>query len=449
MRVLIVDDDTNQRKVLARELMEENYAVAQADSGTKALAMIGQDNFDVLLLDLGLPDMSGQMVLRQINSRGISLATVVLTGQGSIPSVVETMKLGACDYVTKPYDITQLATVINKAAERKKLLTTNHVPKAGEQRPSNHRIITKNRDMLSILAKTRTFAQSDFPVILLGESGVGKELLAEEVHKASPRADGPFIPINCGAIPENVIESELFGHEKGAFTNAHARKQGLLEIAHGGTLFLDEIGDLPFNLQQKLLRVMDIKRFFRVGGTKQIEVDVRFVSATNKNLEKEMKNGRFRQDLYYRLTTLAINVPPLRARPDDIPLLVEHIILKSNNRSIQKKRFSESALEILRKYSWQGNIRELQNVVNRTLLLSEDKMVIGPEDILLDFNTPIVEENGRSLLDVERNHITKILNEVDGKRGEAAKILGIDPKTLYRKLSSFNCEPDEAVQIAV
>ena len=281
--------------------------------------------------------------------------------------------------------------------------------------------------------------------MLLGESGVGKELLAEEVHKASPRANGPLIPINCGAIPENVIESELFGHEKGAFTSAHIRKLGLLEIADGGTLFLDEIGELPYNLQQKLLRVIDIKRFYRVGGTKQIKVDVRFVSATNKDLEKEMKNGRFRQDLFYRLTTLTVEVPPLRARQDDIPLLVEHIIRNTNNYDLQKKRFSEKAMKKLQNYSWQGNIRELQNVINRTLLLSE-RDVIGPEDLPLDL-LRAQENNSRSLQDVERNHIAKILNEVDGKKGEAAKILGIDPKTLYRKMSSFSHEVGEAAMV--
>ena len=431
MKVLIADDDTNQRKVLAYELSGENCITAQADCGEKALKMIEKEDFDVLLLDLGLPDISGQMVLQQIKSQDTPIEIVILTGYGSISTVVETMRMGAYDYVTKPYDITQLAGIIKNAAERKMLLMENQSSNKQDKKSNSHKLITNNRGMLSVLEKTRTFAQSDFPVMLLGESGVGKELLAEEVHKASPRANGPLIPINCGAISENVIESELFGHEKGAFTSAHIRKLGLLEIADGGTLFLDEIGELPYNLQQKLLRVIDIKRFYRVGGTKQIKVDVRFVSATNKDLEKEMKNGRFRQDLFYRLTTLTVAVPPLRARQDDIPLLVEHIIRNTNNYDLQKKRFSEKAMKKLQNYSWQGNIRELQNVINRTLLLSE-RDVIGPEDLPLDL-LRAQENNSRSLQDVERNHIAKILNEVDGKKGEAAKILGIDPKTLYRK----------------
>ena len=445
MRVLIVDDDTNQRKVLAYELSSENCITAQAECGDKALKMIEKEDFDVLLLDLGLPDISGQMVLQRIKSQDIPIEIVILTGYGSISTVVETMRMGAYDYVTKPYDINRLAEIIKSAAERKMLLSENQSRNMQEKKSNNQKLVTNNRGMLSVLEKTRTFAQSDFPVMLLGESGVGKELLAEEVHKASPRANGPLIPINCGAIPENVIESELFGHEKGAFTSAHIRKLGLLEIADGGTLFLDEIGELPYNLQQKLLRVIDIKRFYRVGGTKQIKVDVRFVSATNKDLEKEMKNGRFRQDLFYRLTTLTVEVPPLRARQDDIPLLVEHIIRNTNNYDLQKKRFSEKAMKKLQNYSWQGNIRELQNVINRTLLLSE-RDVIGPEDLPLDL-LRAQENNSRSLQDVERNHIAMILNEVDGKKGEAAKILGIDPKTLYRKMSSFSNEVGAPVMV--
>ena len=421
MRVLIADDDTNQRKVLAYELSSENCITAQAECGDKALKMIEKEDFDVLLLDLGLPDISGQMVLQRIKSQDIPIEIVILTGYGSISTVVETMRMGAYDYVTKPYDINRLAEIIKSAAERKMLLSENQSRNMQEKKSNNQKLITNNRGMLSVLEKTRTFAQSDFPVMLLGESGVGKELLAEEVHKASPRANGPLIPINCGAIPENVIESELFGHEKGAFTSAHIRKLGLLEIADGGTLFLDEIGELPYNLQQKLLRVIDIKRFYRVGGTKQIKVDVRFVSATNKDLEKEMKNGRFRQDLFYRLTTLTVEVPPLRARQDDIPLLVEHIIRNTNNYDLQKKRFSEKAMKKLQNYTWQGNIRELQNVINRTLLLSE-RDVIGPEDLPLDL-LRAQENNSRSLQDVERNHIAKILNEVDGKKERLPRYL--------------------------
>ena len=235
MRVLIADDDANQRKVLAYELSGEDCITAQADCGEKALQMIEKEDFDVLLLDLGLPDISGQMVIERIKSMNIRVEIVVLTGYGSISTVVETMRMGAYDYVTKPYDIKRLSTVIKKAAERKMLLTENQSRNTQEKKSTNAQLITNNRGMLSVLEKTRTFAQSDFPVMLLGESGVGKELLAEEVHKASPRANGPLIPINCGAIPENVIESELFGHEKGAFTGAHIRKLGLLEIADGGS----------------------------------------------------------------------------------------------------------------------------------------------------------------------------------------------------------------------
>ena len=304
----------------------------------------------------------------------------------------------------------------------------------------NHNFIAQDPIMTSILEQARMFAQSDFPILILGESGVGKEVMANEVHLTSPRKNNPFIAINCGAIPKDMIESELFGHEKGAFTSAHDRKQGLLEIANHGTLLLDEIGDLPYNLQQKLLRVIETKSFFRVGGTKEIQVDVRFISATNRNLDKEITDGNFREDLYYRISTLTINIPPLRARTSDIPLLVDYIIQQNPNESIRKKRFNKEALKIAREYSWPGNVRELQNVVNRTMLLSNDRDVIFPEDISFDPIRSKKSSNGRKLKDIERDHILNILIDVKGKKGEAARILDIDPKTLYRKMLGFKNE---------
>jgi transcriptional regulator with PAS, ATPase and Fis domain len=287
--------------------------------------------------------------------------------------------------------------------------------------------------MLELLESLKKLAESEFPVLISGESGVGKELIAKAIHDASQRAEGPFVPINCGAIPENMLESELFGYEKGAFTGAFARKLGLLEIANHGTLFLDEICELTLPLQGKLLRVIETGKFFRLGGVKEASVDVKFVSATNKDIKSVVEKGDFRADLYYRISTLTLSIPPLRERKEDIPLLVEHTI--QINPGFKNRSFSKEALEILLEYPWPGNVRELQNVVHRTLLLSRNT-VIGHYELPTDLmgNPPV---SGKRLEDVEREHILKVLKEAGGHKGRAAEILGVDPKTLYRKLLSY------------
>jgi transcriptional regulator with PAS, ATPase and Fis domain len=287
--------------------------------------------------------------------------------------------------------------------------------------------------MIEILDTVKKFAASDLPVLVSGESGVGKELIAKALHDASKRAEGPFIPINCSAIPDTMLESELFGHEKGAFTGAHIRKLGLLEIASHGTLFMDEIGEMNLQLQGKLLRVIETGSFFRVGGTKEIKVDVRFISATNKEIKKEIEEGNFRNDLYYRISTLTLHVPPLRERKEDIPLLAEYVI--KNNPSFKHKKLSKNALEILSEYAWPGNVRELQNVIQRVLFLSKNN-TIEPDDLPLDL-APGHKISGRKLEDVEKEHIMNVFRDVNRQKRKAAEILGIDPKTLYRKLSMY------------
>jgi DNA-binding NtrC family response regulator len=434
MKLLVVDDDDRLRLVLANELRQENYLVEQAECGRDALEMVRHNDFDVILLDLNLPDTRGKTVIKKIKAMDVSSEVVILTGYGSIESAVETIKLGAYDYVTKPYEMKKLMTVIEKAGERKTLLEENQQLKTQLRKCTNlGRIVTKNKPFLKIIENARNFAKCDFPIMLIGETGVGKELIAEEIHRTSERAEGPFVPVNCGAIPGNMVESELFGHEKGAYTSAHAKKIGLMELANHGTLFLDEIGDFPFEFQRKLLRALETKRFFRIGGIKQIAVDVRIVSATNKDLRVEMEHDRFRKDLYYRLSTLMLNVPPLRLRSDDIPDIVENILKRMGESVLREKKFSKEAMGVLKKYRWPGNVRELQNVVYRTLLLSNNKGVIDIEDLPRDLMS-VSPQKKRRLRDVERDHILSIMEEVGGKRGEAAKILGIDPKTLYRKL---------------
>jgi DNA-binding NtrC family response regulator len=434
MRVLIVDDDKNLAYVLANELSEEGFQVDKAESGTKAMELLEKHDYDVLLLDLTMPGMGGMDVLRRLKTLELPTEVVILTGNATVPTAVEAMKLGAYDYLTKPFKTDEVRVVIQKAYEKKELLAENLVLKIQVKRQTQaQRIITKNPFMLEILENVKKVALSDFPVLICGESGVGKELIAKAVHDASKRADGPFIPINCSAIVETMLESELFGHEKGAFTGAHAKKLGLLEVAHHGTLFLDEISEMSLPLQGKLLRVIETGTFFRVGGTKEIGVDVKFISATNKDIKGEAEKANFRSDLYYRISTLTLAIPPLRERKEDIPSLIDYIL--KNNPSFGNKKFSQEAVRILSEYAWPGNVRELQNVVHRTLLLSKGDL-IEPDSLPADLMaTP--RGSYRRLEDVEREHILRVLKEVGGQRGKAADILGVDPKTLYRKLLSY------------
>ncbi|MEW6584835.1 MAG: sigma-54 dependent transcriptional regulator [Nitrospirota bacterium] len=433
MKILIADDDKNLRKVLSNELAENGYSVAEADNGVKAVQMLEKDDHDVLLLDLNMPGMSGLDLLKKIKELDIPTEVIVLTAYASVSTAVEAMKNGAYDYLTKPFQIEELSTVIEKAYEKKKLLNENLRLKSQIKRQSQKKkIVTENQLMLEVLETAKRFALSDLPVLIYGESGVGKELVAEALHAASRRSDGPFIPINCSAIPENMLESELFGHEKGAFTGAYAKKLGLLEIANQGTVFLDEIGELNPQLQGKLLRVIETGSFFRVGGVKEVQVDVRFISATNKDLKKEVDEGGFRQDLYYRISSLTLEVPPLREKKEDIPLLVDYII---GNSAFRNVAVSKRALDVLSEYSWPGNVRELQNVIHRALFLAKNS-VIDVNDLPPDISVG-QRIAGKKLEDVEREHILKVYREVGGQKRKAAEILGVDPKTLYRKLSTY------------
>ncbi|MEW6569616.1 MAG: sigma-54 dependent transcriptional regulator [Nitrospirota bacterium] len=434
IKLLLADDDKNLRKVLMNELTDAGYDVSEADTGMKAMEMIEKNEYDIVLLDLKMPGINGMDILKKIKEVEIPVEVIILTAHGTVSSAVDAMKMGAYDYLTKPFQIEELMTIIDKAYEKKKLINENLILKSQIKRQSEtKKIITRSPAMLAILETAKKFAESDFPVLICGESGVGKELIARNIHDLSKRSEGPFVPINCSAIPETMLESELFGHEKGAFTGAYTKKLGLLEIANQGTLFLDEIGELSAQLQGKLLRVIETGIFFRVGGTKEIKVDVRFVSATNKDIKKEVESEEFRPDLYYRVSTLTLLIPPLRERKMDIPLLVDHII--GNNSAFKNKKFSKKALEVLINYPWPGNVRELQNVVYRTLFLSKNN-VVEPHDLPSDLFAEY-RVSGKRLEDVEKEHILKIYREVKGQKRKAAEILGVDPKTLYRKLFSY------------
>ncbi len=434
MKILVADDDTNLRKVLANELSEEGFEVDTAESGTKAIDLFGNDEYDILLLDLTMPGLGGLDVLKKIKALELPTEVVILTGNATVPTAVEAMKLGAYDYLTKPFKLMELKTVLAKAYEKKGLSRENLVLKEQIKRESEiQKIITNSPLMSGILENVKKVSTSPLPVLIYGESGVGKELIARAIHHESNRAHRPFVPINCGAIPENMLESELFGFEKGAFTGAYAKKLGLLEIANEGILFLDEICELPPALQVKLLRVIETGRFFRIGGIKEVQVDVKFIAATNKDIKSEAEKGQFRSDLYYRISALALSIPPLRERKEDIPLLVDHTI--KNTPAFKGKSFDKEALKILALYPWPGNVRELLNVVHRTLLLAKNDLV-GADDLPIDL-IGSSKANGKRLKDVEREHILKVLKEAGGQRTKAAEILGVDPKTLYRKLLDY------------
>ncbi len=434
IRILIADDEKNLRTVLAKELSDEGYEVRETDNGSNAAGLLEKDEYDVLLLDLNMPGMDGMEVLKKIKSLELPTEVIILTGHGTVSTAVQAMKLGAYDYLTKPFKTEELKAIVEKAYEKKKILSENLRLKTQIKRQSETQgIITESPLMLEILETVKKVAVSDFPIVIYGESGTGKELVARAIHDASPRADGPFIPLNCGAIPGTMLESELFGHEKGAFTGAHERKLGLLEIAGNGTLFLDEIGELPMPLQVKLLRAIETSRFFRVGGVKEVRVNVKFISASNKDIKAEVEKGAFRADLYYRISALTLHIPPLRERREDIPVLIEHF--RKKNPAFKQKQFSNGALKVLSRYAWPGNVRELQNVVHRTLLLSHEDMIVEcdlPADL-----ADCRKENSRRLVDVEKEHILSVLREAGGHRGKAAEVLGIDPKTLYRKLQEY------------
>ena len=440
--VLIAEDEKNFGTVLKKELDRKGYKVELVENGFEAFNLASKGQFDVVLLDLLMPKMDRIEVLKRVKEESLSPEVIIMTGHGTVQTAIEAMKLSAYDYITKPFKIEKLDILIKNAAEKKRLATENLYlrtrVKNADRIPT---ILTKDTRMEDNLRLVSKISPSNSPVMICGESGTGKELFARATHFNSSRADQPFVPINCAALQENILENELFGHEKGAFTGADRQKPGLFEIADKGTLFLDEIGELALSMQAKLLRVIETSSFFRVGGTKEIHVDIRIVSATNKDLKKEVEEKRFRKDLYYRINMMNLSIPPLRERKEDIPLLAEYFI--KNNKASGIKVLSPETLGLLIEYNWPGNVRELLHVIHRAILLSPGS-VIEPGDLPLEIQQlkkPAKEDaasgNPRTLQDLEREHITAILKEVYGHRGKAAKILGIDPKTLYRKIIEY------------
>ena len=445
-QILIVDDEPEMCSVLSDILKEEGYDTETATSGEKALARMRERDFAVVITDLNMKGMPGMALLKEIKQRHLDTNVIIMTGFGSIESAIEAMKDGAYDYVTKPVKSEQLAVITRKAVRevslRRELV---RLRREVEKEYSFNQILGKSKPMQAIFELIRRITPSPSSVLITGESGTGKELVARAVHYNSPRAKGPFIPVNCAAIPENLLESEMFGHMKGSFTDAKADRKGLFEEAQGGTLFLDEISELPISLQAKLLRVLQEKEIRRVGGTRSIPVDARVIAATNLDLAGEVKAKRFREDLYYRMNVIEVHMPALRERTEDIPLLAMHFVKKyAEPMKKPVAGLTEGTLALLMDYAWPGNVRELENVIERGVTLTRGEK-IGSEDLPQAVrgdsgDRHMIEEAAektRTLAEVERAYILRVLEKTAGNKYQAAQVLGIDRKTLYRRLDEI------------
>jgi DNA-binding NtrC family response regulator len=443
-RILVLDDDREVGDLLVDFLTDEGYTVAACQKGPDALAVLEKMHPDLLITDLVMDGMQGMEVLRIAKLHDPNLAVVMITAFGSIESAVEAMRLGAFYYLTKPFKNADLLLLIERALEEKHLRTEiRRLQREVEAHYHFDQIIGRSAKMQRVFELLDRLRDSDVNVLLTGESGTGKDLIARTLHYHSERKRAPFVPVNCAAIPEQLLESELFGYLRGAFTDARRDKRGLFVEAHGGTLFLDEIGELPPVLQAKLLRVIEDKEVRPLGATTGAKVDVRLISATNRDLRRAVDEGKFRQDLFYRLDVVEMPLPPLRERPEDLPLLIEHFIARSKRVS-RVKCLSEGALRILLNYPWPGNVRELENTIERALVLCRGEEIteedLPPHMTMNNARVTSLQEallRRRSLADMEREYILLAMELTEGKKKEAAELLDIDRKTLYAKLDKY------------
>ncbi len=442
-RVLIVDDEISITELLREELEELGlYEVTLAYDGAEAINLIQKSLYDVVLLDMKMPRVDGSEVLKYIQEHTPSSQVIILSQYADLKMAVESTKLGAYEVLSKPYDIDQVEQTISRAVERKKLAIDNALLKNQLTRKMGEfEIIGSGELFRKALDTARRVAATDSIVLITGPSGSGKELFAQLIHRSSPRADRPFVPVNCSSIPDTLLESELFGHEKGSFTNAYAAKAGLVEVANGGTLFLDEAGDISPIIQPKLLRFLETGDFRRVGATNELKADVRVVSATNKNLEEEVRAGRFREDLLYRLNVITVRVPALRDHPGDIPALVEYFLRKKSTAK-QPKTLTPRAMELFQSYDWPGNVRELEHAIEGAVIMSEGPEIDVDDVRISDRRGPGAAGQVLSIEDMERSHIARILKMFDGNRKKTAAALNISEKGLYLKIKEYNLEPD-------
>ena len=453
-KVLLVEDNSDAREAWSTLISSWGYQVESAEDGERALQLIERSHPQILLLDLRLPKKDGLAVLGEIRTKGLDLPTIVISGEGEIEDAVQSIKLGAYDYLRKPVDPHHLEVLLNNlrthlSVSKENQILRRRLMEAGELGP----LVGQSLAMRRVMALIEQVAPSSASVVIVGESGTGKELAARTIHDVSPRAAGPYIAINCAALPETLMESELFGHERGAFTGADRRREGCFELATGGTLLLDEIGEMKPELQAKLLRVLEERRLRRLGGSTEISVDVRVLAATNRNLEAQLREGKFREDLYYRLNVFTIQLPTLRERPEDLPTLIEHFLRQlTPSAGKQVMGMEAECLELLKSQRWPGNVRQLRNVIERALIVTR-----GPMISVTDLPAEIKPGDGqRSTLDVhvgmslsavKRELVLQTLNLTGGNKVKAAEILGVSIKTLYNNLKDYQVGPVAADEL--
>jgi DNA-binding NtrC family response regulator len=460
-RLLVAEDEANLRLVIQKELQRLGYRVDVAADGEAALRRLEEGNVDVLLSDINMPRMDGMELLRRVRERANPPEVIMLTGHATVETAIEAMKLGAYDYLSKPYRITELDALVKQAAEKRRLRVDNQRLRQQLARQSQMpEIVSTSVAMREALRLVERVAPSDASVLITGESGTGKELIAHAIHRLSDRADASFVDLNCAAFQESLLESELFGYEAGAFSGAKGRKLGLIELADGGTLFLDEITELPTQLQSKLLRAIETRTFYRVGGVRKVEVNVRIVAATNRNVDAVVSDGTFRADLLYRINGFQIALTPLRERPDDIEPLAQHLLKQIGG--AHPPELSSEALTALKAYGWPGNVRQLKNCLERAVILANDGRITinelppevarpafayvppaaggGGEASTQEAYSGPAASSSTSLREVERQQILAALEQTNWHRGKAAEILGISPSTLYRRLRDYNLE---------
>lgn len=454
-KVLVVDDDSYSTAQMRKLLESEELSVDTVSNAQEALSALGDADYSVMITDLRMPGMGGMDLIREVAQRRVLVTTIVTTAFGSIDRVVEAMRLGAYDFLTKPLDPTHLRLVMDRALKKRAL--QDEVLRLRQQLKENfsfHSIISKNPKMHAIFELVRHIAGTKSTVLIEGETGTGKELIAKAVHYSSEDRKGDLVAVNCAALPENLLESELFGHERGAFTSAESRRKGRFELADKGTIFLDEIGDVSAAMQAKLLRVLQERKFERVGGHESIEVDIRVVAATNKSLEKEVKENKFREDLYYRLNVIRIDLPPLRERAEDIPLLVTHFLNKYARPNEPPKRVSPEAMERLLAYRWPGNIRELENAIERAAVITVGETIL-PENLPpkvtgmdhedrpnfeIDLKHPLPYYLKQATEQIERQYIMKALEKSRGNVGRCAELCGLSRRSVSGKISQYEID---------
>ena len=441
-KILVVDDEAIVRESLGDWLKDADYQVFTAESGHEALKVIEQEKPVIMIADLVMPSMDGIELMKRAKARQPGIEVIIITAYASIPTAITAMKEGAYDYIEKPFCPERAELLVKKLAEHQELIEENLTLRQRlEDRYHFENIITKSSKMQRLIELIKVVGKSNATVLITGESGTGKELVARATHSQSSRHNKPFIAVSCAALPESLLESELFGHEKGSFTGAYTQKKGKFEFANGGTIFLDEVGEMSANIQVHLLRVLEEKEFTRVGGNEPIRVDLRVISATNKDLRKAIEKQEFREDLYYRLNVVNIELPPLRERKEDIPLLAEHFLNKfaADNRK-EVTGFSPDAMEFLLGYDWPGNVRELENAIERAVILAKDSLITVADLPQENLSLVRLASTGKNLKEVEKNHVLNVLRKTGGNYSEAARILGISRMTLYNKAKEYGSD---------